>query len=106
MAKESTTDQERITQPNEDQMTTRAPVTVAGIIEALESQRVAIVEDATMTLEQRVKLHNSVIDRQLRAAMLDLQYRRSAARLPESGLGLTAMLTGSKINAKGEAGAH
>lgn len=73
----------------------RAPVTVAGIIEALETQRVDIISDKTMTLEQRVKLHNSVIDRQLRAAMLDLQYRKSAARLPDSGLGLTAMLTGT-----------
>ena len=74
---------------------TRPPVTVAGIIEALETQRVDIINDKAMTLEQRVKLHNSVIDRQLRAAMLDLQYRKSAARLPDSGLGLTAMLTGT-----------
>ena len=72
----------------------RPPVTVAGIIEALETQRLEVIADAKMTIEQRVKLHNSVIDRQLRAAMLDLQYRKSAARLPESGLGLTAMLTG------------
>lgn len=82
-------------------MTTRPPVTVAGIIEAEETLRLEVMNDKTMTLEQRIKLHNSIIDRQLRAAMLDLQYRRSAARLPDSGLGLTAMLTGTTTKIDG-----
>jgi hypothetical protein len=67
-------------------------VTIATLILDLEEQKAEVKGDKGMTLEAKVKLTNAIIDRQLRAAMLDLAYRKSAARLPESGIGLTAML--------------
>lgn len=67
-------------------------VSVASIITDLEHQKEEVTKDRAMTLEQRVKLTNAIIDRQLRAAMLDLQFRRSAARLPAQEAGLTTML--------------
>ena len=72
---------------------------IQTIIAELEESKTRIRQDTKLDTEKRERLLNGAVALQLRAAALDLSYKKIVARLPENGALSMPLLPSSKDGA-------